>query len=305
MLRKSSPFRFFTFRHFFQFLPRVNQITAASIFFDQRLLKITSRDNQRIKTAAKVRDGKIKNLLFIEGIRLCEEILRSNISINEIFYSENFRQNERAENLFNKLTKLSAESFEVSENIFNSLSDTKNSQGIILICEKPFQLKKIFEDEIKKASFRLVLLLHEINNPNNLGAILRTAEAAGVSGLILTRNSANPFSPKALRASMGSALRMPILENVDFVEILAWAKSADLETVCADVNAEKSYTEIDWKKPKLLIFGSEAHGLSVEERENIQESMIIPMENGVESLNLAVSGGIILFEAKRQRDKKL
>ncbi len=86
-----------------------------------------------------------------------------------------------------------------------------------------------------------------------------------------------------------------------FFKVLEWAKQKNLISVCADVNAEKSYLEIDWNKPRLLIFGSEAHGLSVEERNVVDESLIIPMENEVESLNLAVSSGVILYEAKRQR----
>jgi len=83
---------------------------------------------------------------------------------------------------------------------------------------------------------------------------------------------------------------------------LTWAREKNLTSVFADVNAEKSYLEINWKKPRLLVFGSEAHGLSAEEQSGIDESLVIPMENGVESLNLAVSSGVILYEAKRQRE---
>ncbi len=102
---------------------------------------------------------------------------------------------------------------------------------------------------------------------------------------------------------MGASLRLPIWEGADLFEILDWARGKNLTSVCADVNAKKSYLETDWTKPRLLIFGSEAHGLSAEEKEAIEESLLIPMENGVESLNLAVSCGVILFEAKRQIGK--
>lgn len=264
-------------------------------------MKITSRDNQRLKNAAQVRDGKINDLIFVEGVRLVEEILRSNILIKEVFYKEGFDQNERRNDLLKSLAAKQIECFEVSEKVFNSLSGTKNSQGIILISEKPQTGKETIKSNLTQ-QFPLILLLHEINNPNNSGAILRTAEAAGVSGIILTRNSANAFSPKALRAAMGANFRIPIWENADFDEVLNWAKTKEFTSVCADVSAEKSYIEIEWKKRRLLIFGSEAHGLSAEERKIVQESMIIPMENSVESLNLAVSCGIILFEAKRQRE---
>ena len=116
----------------------------------------------------------------------------------------------------------------------------------------------------------------------------------------MTENSADVFSPKALRGAMGASLRLPIWTNAGFFEVLEWSKQKNLISICADINAEKSYTEIVWKQPRLLIFGSEAHGLSAQEREKVDESLIIPMENNVESLNLAVACGVILFEAKRQ-----
>ncbi|MDQ3180740.1 MAG: RNA methyltransferase, partial [Acidobacteriota bacterium] len=152
--------------------------------------------------------------------------------------------------------------------------------------------------------FPLLVLLHQINNPSNLGAILRTCEAAGVLGVILTNNSADAFSPKALRGAMGASFRLPIWDHADFFEAVDWAKEKNLISVCADINAEKSYLEIDWKKPRLLIFGSEAHGLSAEESAAVEESLVIPMENGVESLNLAVSCGVILFEAKKNAEAR-
>ncbi len=264
-------------------------------------MKITSRDNQRLKQARKVRDGKIKDSVFVEGIRLTEETLRSDVVITEVFFAETFAENERGKSLLDKFSTFETDIFEVSDQIFGSLSDTKNSQGVVLIAEKPQTGKEKIEANITK-DFQLVLLLHEVNNPSNLGAILRTAEAAGVGGVILTKNSANAFSPKTVRASMGAVFRVPIWENADFSEVLSWAKNNYLQSICADVRAEKSYTEINWKKQRLLIFGSEAHGLNLTERNEIEESLVIPMENEVESLNLAVSCGIILFEAKRQRE---
>lgn len=264
-------------------------------------MKITSRDNQRLKNARKIRDGKISGLIFVEGIRLVEEILRSNVQVKEIFYSENLIKNSRGIELLERFSVQNVEIFEVSELIFNSLSDTKNSQGIALIAEKPRTGKYLIESNLTK-QFPLILLLHEINNPNNLGAILRTAEAAGVSAIILTKNSTNAFSPKAIRASMGACFRAPIWENADFDEVLNWGKENNFSTVCADVNEQKNYLEIEWKKPRILVLGSEAHGLSLIERDKIGEGFIIPMANKVESLNLAVACGIVLFEAKRQKE---
>ena len=147
----------------------------------------------------------------------------------------------------------------------------------------------------------MFLFLKEINNPSNLGAIVRTAEAAGAIGVIVSKGSADVFSPKALRSAMGSSFRLPVWENAEFSEVLGWAKVHDLVTVAADILGTSSYTDIDWRIPSLLIFGSEAHGLGELELAAIDKTVLIPMENGVESLNLAVSAGIILFEARRQK----
>ncbi|CAN5404568.1 RNA methyltransferase [soil metagenome] len=264
------------------------------------MLKITSRDNQRLKFARKVGGGRIKNTIFVEGLRLAEEVLRAELKIFDVLFTENFRQTERGHKFLQNIKDKADNCAEVSEKIFNSLSDTKNSQGIFIIAAKPATGKSIIEANLRKIP--LFILLHQINNPSNLGAILRTAEAADVSGIILTENSADVFSPKALRGAMGASFRLPIWTNVDFFEVLNWSKEKNLISVCADVNAEKSYLEVDWKKPRLVIVGSEAHGLNSEERGEIDESLIIPMENNVESLNLAVSCGVILFEAKRQFD---
>ena len=263
------------------------------------MLKITSRDNQRLKHAKRVRDGLIEDSIFIEGLRLAEEVLRSNLKTSEVFFTESFAESERGQALLCKYENHNLA--QVSDKIFDSLSDTKNAQGIIVICEKPETDKNFVGINLfEPTKLPLVILLHRINNPSNLGAILRSSEAVNVAGVILTKDSADVFSPKALRGAMGASLRLPIWTGTDFSEILDWAKAKNLVSVCADVNAKKSYLKINWKKPHLLIFGSEAHGLSADERAKINESLLIPMVNEVESLNLAVSCGVILFEAKRQ-----
>ena len=266
------------------------------------MLKITSRDNPRLKQARRVRDGDIKKLIFVEGLRLAEEVLRSCLQIEEAFVSENFTESERGQEFFEKYLAKKVLTAEVSDGAFNSLADTKTSQGIVLIVQKPATGKFKIEGALQKAEqMPLVVLLHQINNPSNLGAILRTAEAVGAAGVILTKNSADVFSPKSLRGAMGAAFRLPLWRDANFFEAIDWAREYDLISVAADVRAEKSYLEIDWNSsPRLLIFGSEAHGLSAKELTEVDETLKIPMENNVESLNLAVSAGVILFEAKRR-----
>ena len=240
--------------------------------------------------------------MFVEGLRLAEEALRAGLRIERVFYSDDFESDQRSRDLLDDLRSKCGDVFAVDKQVLGSLSDTKSTQGLVLTVNRPLSGREVIEREIElsRRTFPLVILLHGINNPANLGALLRTAAAAGVDGIILTRNSTGAFSAKALRGSMGAAFRVPLWENAEYSEALDWARIRGLLPVCADIHGGRTYTEFDWKKPRLLIFGSEAHGLSATERSGIDESVRIPMESGTESLNLAIASGIILFEARRQ-----
>ena len=262
--------------------------------------KITSRDNPKLKHARKVRDGKATDEIFVEGLRLCEEALRSGAEIREAFVSSSFGRDGREAALVKALEMKHLAVYEIDDKLVQSVADTKNSQGVIFICRRPDTSLSRFTHEFSKKPGELIIFLNRINNPANLGAVLRTAEAAGVAGVIVSGDSTDALSPKSLRASMGAALRLNIWENAEFDEVISWAGKHGLITTAADITAKAAYTEIDWNKPRLLVFGSEADGLDALELERIDERIKIAMENDVESLNLAVSCGIILFEAKRQ-----
>ena len=267
----------------------------------KELSKISSRDNAKLAMARKVRDGKIGDQIFIEGLRLAEETLRSGLGVIECFVTPAFGESERGRELIEELKARNVLISEVAGNLFRNVADTSNSQGIILIGERPDNGMASIEEQINSGSSALVIFLNEINDPSNLGAVFRTAEAAGAAGIIISRNSVNVFSPKALRSAMGASLRVPVWENADLAKVMPWSRGHGLRTTAADTRAEIEYTQVDWNQPRLVIFGSEAHGLSREVLEMVDEVMLIPMQNGVESLNLAVSAGIILFEAVRQR----
>ncbi len=265
------------------------------LWYMREIEKITSRDNQRLVHARRVRDGKVPELIFVEGRRLIEEALRSGLSIDECFVNADLAVEEKAAAVIEK----SGFAAEVPDRIFGSLADTKQSQGIILIAKRPQTSAGSIEKSLTRSKLPVVVFLKEINNPSNLGAVLRTVEAAGGAGVIVSKGSADVYSPKALRAAMGAAFRLPIWDAVNFDDAIQWAQAANLRTTATAASGTRSYVEIDWKEPRLLIFGSEAHGLSDEEVDAVDDAITIPMENEVESLNLAVSTGIILFEAKR------
>lgn len=258
--------------------------------------KITSRENRRLVRVRRIRDGYELSGVFAEGRRLLEEAVRSAVEIEECFVTRGFGDTKLLESIAGRTDKIA----ELPERIFHSIADTKQTQGIILIVKRPLSSQLEIESRLSIAMLPLIIYLKEINNPSNLGAILRTVEAAGAAGVIVSKNSADAFSPRAVRASMGACFRIPVWENVDFGEVALWAKSVNLRTTAADISATANYTQIDWRIPRLLIFGSEAHGLDGDEVTSVSDAIQIPMANGVESLNIAVSAGVILFEAKRQ-----
>jgi TrmH family RNA methyltransferase len=151
----------------------------------------------------------------------------------------------------------------------------------------------------------LLVVLHQINNPVNVGAIIRTAEAAGAIGVITTRNTSDPFSPKSLRGAMGSAFRLPIWSGRTFEEVVGWCRERGIVTACADGEATTDYTDLDWTKATALMLGPESTGFTAEELMHADQSVKIPMQGLAESLNVSVAAGILLFEAARQRTAKV
>jgi TrmH family RNA methyltransferase len=259
---------------------------------------INSRDNSLLRLARSVRDGKTTEFVFVEGLRLCEEALRSGLSLEAVIVSEELAAKERAASLIADMAKRSHRTAFISEKLLESISYTKTPQGIVLLAARPQTSEKHFAANQKNS---LVVVMHRINNPVNVGAILRTAEAAGATGAIATQNTADPFSPKALRGAMGSAFRLPIWFGPTYPEAISWFSRYHVQTVCADVHASASYDEVDWLKPSALIVGPESSGLSREEIDAADTSVRIPMREQAESLNVAVATGVLLYEAARQR----
>ena len=265
----------------------------------QNSTPIKSRDNSLLKLARAVRDGKVSGLIFVEGLRLCEEALRSGLQVEAAIYSDEIARKERAANLISKLGPACDRLVQVSENLLATISDTKTPQGIVVIAKRPESGKTILE--AGGDGSRLLVVMHGLNNPANVGAIMRSAEAAGANGVITTISTADPFLPKALRGAMGSAFRLPVWNGPTLTEALTWCAEHNLQTVCTDLNAKTSYTEIDWKTPRALIVGPESIGLNPEEVSMASDAIRIPMQGEVESLNVAVAAAIVLYEAARQR----
>jgi len=263
-------------------------------------MKITSRDNSLLRRARAVRDGKEPALIFVEGLRLCEEGLASGLNIEAVVYSEEIARKERPALLINALEDVGAKSASVSEKLLESISYTRTPQGIVMLASRPAGDQASFE--ARQPAVPLLVVMHSINNPVNVGAILRTAEAAGATGVIATENTADPFSARALRGAMGSAFRIPVWTGVSYSQVIDWCSERGVRTIGAAAKTSKAYTEVDWSGSCALIVGPESSGLSSDEIAVANESVRIPMKGSAESLNVAVATGILLYEANRQRE---
>lgn len=261
---------------------------------------INSRDNQLARHARAVREGKVPEEIFVEGFRLAMEAARAHLSIRHLLCTEKFARDERGALLFALPgAAAAARTSFVSERVFASLSDTKTPQGVIILAARPEAGREALE---RSSTTRpLLVVMHQLNNPSNAGAILRTAEAAGANGGATTKGTTDLFSPRALRGAMGSSFRLPLWTNAGFEEILNWCRQRGIQTVGADVRAQQTHTEFDWRQPSALFVGAESLGLQSEEAGALDARVRIPMRAPVESLNVSLASSIILYEAARQR----
>jgi RNA methyltransferase, TrmH family len=262
-------------------------------------MHIISRDNSLLRQARRVRDGKVTELIFIEGLRLADEAVLSGLEIEATIFSDEIARKERVTSTLEHLETVSARTATVSEKLLESISYTKTPQGIVVLARRPQVGKEQLNATAENAT--LLVVLHQINNPVNVGAILRTAEAAGASGVITTRKTSDPFSPKSLRGAMGSAFRLPIWSGSEYLEVIEWCRARKFRILCAAATGNVPYTDLDWRKRTVVVLGPESTGLTDDEIAQADQSVSIPMAGSAESLNVSVAAGILLFEAARQR----
>jgi len=231
-------------------------------------------------------------------VRLCEEALRASVRFESVLYTRALAGDERGAALLKSLREVCRDAHVVSEDVLESVSDTKTPQGVVALARRPQTGREAIE---RAAGVPLVVVMHRANNPSNAGAALRVAEAAGATGVVLTKGSTDPLSPKSLRGSMGSAFRVPLWTGPSLEEALGWCAERGIRTVATAAAATSTHTEVDWTKPHAVVVGPEAGGLTDEEVRAANDAVRIPMRDPVESLNLATALAVVLYEAARQR----
>lgn len=254
---------------------------------------ITSSQNTKIKTVralqGRSKERREAGAFVVEGVRLVDEAVISNWGFRFALYDETL--NERGISLVESLKSRGVECEMVSTSIMKLLSETKTPQGILAVLELtnlPIPNLPTF-----------ILIPDQIRDPGNLGALLRSAAAAGVDAALLPPETTDAFAPKVLRAGMGAHFRLPI-HSMTWDEIEQIKKSAGLQVFLADMNGVSCW-QTDLRQPLALIVGGEADGASESARKLATRKISIPMARNVESLNAGVAGSVLMFEVVRQR----
>ncbi len=232
-----------------------------------------------------------QNLLLIEGTNLIEAACQTDYKLELIFYTERWQENHQP------LCQIIAEkNFElqlVSSDVLNAIATTINPDGVVAIATRsPAKPAPILT--------RLGIALERLQDPGNLGSILRSAAATEIDGLWLSSDSTDIYSPKVLRSSAGQWFRVPVATNQNLLELARRYQQQGVQIIATTSKASKTYWEIDFTQPSLILFGNEGAGLSQELIDLADEQAIIPLANNVESLNVAVATALLLYEAKRQ-----
>lgn len=261
---------------------------------------ITSRDNRRIKEAARLSADRgfreEQGRFLLEGLRLCADVAATTGLARALFVTR--RALERSGKELEALLPLCKESFLITEEVAAKLSDTRTPQGVFCVCARP-------PEPDPPGPGEQILLLERVSDPGNLGTILRTAEAFGVSRLIVSADSADLYSPKTLRASMGSAFRLPVQITQDMGRTVEDLAALGIPTWAAALGeGSQPLHTVSLAAPVACVVGNEGSGVTAETQSLCAGRLIIPMEGQIESLNVSVAAAVLLWEMKRAREER-
>ena len=235
--------------------------------------------------------------ILLDGEHLLQEALQARLEVAAAAFSARARSQAGADRLIAALEQAGAEVFEASDPAIDAASPVRTPSGVVAIASMaPCRLAAVFSRQPA-----LVAGVVDVQDPGNVGAIVRAAEAAGATGVVVAGQSANPRGWKAVRGSMGSVFRMPLAAGVDLDAAIADARAAGMTILAAAADGGHDLFDTDLRRPALVLIGSEGAGLPASLQEAADERIRIPMSGPVESLNVAVAAAVILFEARRQR----
>lgn len=267
----------------------------------QDIQKITSPANGRIKRLIqwnqKAKQRQKDNIFLVEGRKMFEEAPRE--WLLEVYFSESYydKWSEQITQDIQKGYLKSDNCCIVVEDVFKKISDTVTPQGVLCVLQRPtYTLETLLSLENP-----MLILLEDLQDPGNLGTIVRTGEGAGISGVIASRDTVDIYNPKTVRATMGSIYRVPVLYVEDLIEVIKQLKEHKITTYAAHLRGKQEYDECDYGRGTAFLIGNEGRGLKEETADCADEYLKIPMEGRVESLNASIAASLLMYEGKRQR----
>ena len=267
---------------------------------------ITSVNNDRVKQVVnyieKSKARREDDVFVIEGMKMLREA--PVLQVREVYVTTRFLDKASEEDK-EILWRYGAE--EVSDEVMKKMAATQTPQGVIaVISQYHYTMEEVLEgyNQDDEGAKPLILVLENIQDPGNVGTMLRSGEGAGVTGIILSKGSADIYNPKVIRSTMGSIFRMPFIYVESVPEVLKTLKDNGIHTYAAHLKGEKNYDEVDYTQPTAFLIGNEGNGLTKETADAADTYILIPMKGEVESMNAATSSAILTFEASRQRRGK-
>jgi len=264
-----------------------------------RYIDIASASNPQVKEAVAIKEKRRKykyDAFLIEGPHLVEMALQSATAVKKVFFTEEFSSIREGAGLLKKLIRSGAEMFRITAQVLSMLSDTETPQGVIATATyRPYHL-----DSLHVSEKPLMVIIDGIQDPGNLGAIIRTSDAAGADALVMLPGTCDAFMPKALRSTAGSLFTLPIA-YADTETVIRWLREKAIGLSVTDAKAPVAIHQADLTYPLAFVFGNEAHGVSDTLRKAATVLISIPILGRAESLNVAAAAAICLYEAVRQR----
>ncbi len=265
---------------------------------------ITSTSNDRVRRVVsfveKSKARREEKVFVIEGMKMLREA--PVLQVDEVFVTERF-VDSASEDDKEILWRYGAET--VSEEVMKKMSDTQTPQGVLAVIRQyEYSMEEVLEgynQDSTELATPLLLVLENIQDPGNLGTMLRSGEGAGVTGVIMGKGCADIYNPKVIRSTMGSIFRMPFIYVESVPDMVKELKEKGIHTYAAHLKGEKNYDEFDYTKPTAFLIGNEGKGLTKETADAAETYVLIPMKGEVESMNAATSSAILTFEASRQR----
>ena len=259
---------------------------------------ISSKDNELVKNVKKLKDKKyrdLENVYIVEGIKMVKEAILENASIRQIIICDDCEKSDLiSKEMMYEIAKYDC--IYVTNKIFKYITEVQTPQGVMAIIEKNNKDKEINYNE------DIIVALDDIQDPGNLGTILRTVDSIGLSQILVSKGTADPYNPKVVRSTMGAIYRVKVIECDNLKETLKEIKKNKFKILVTSLDDSKSVYDIKYYK-KVIIIGNEANGVEEEIVKLADEKIKIPMLGKTESLNASVATGVVLYEYVRQKIK--